>query len=964
VAERSLTFGPFRLDVFQNRLWREAQPIALRPQAFAVLRYLVMHSDRLVTKAELFQHVWAGRHVTDSVLRGCIHAIRVALADTAATPQYLATVGRLGYQFRLGRVATRLRQAEARPVVGRHGEVEWLHERWLWAREGRRQCAMLSGEAGIGKTTVVDLFVASLPPPAEVGRGRGQCVETYGEGEPYLPMLEALGQLGQSPHREALRAVLQRYAPTWLGHLPALRSESERERLPLPLAGVTPGRMLREVAEALEALTQTLPLVLVLEDLHWSDVSTVNLLTYLAQRRDPARLLVLGTYRPADVVVRAHPLRGMLQELRGRGVCDDLALELLLPDDVEAYIAARLGGEVTAALVALLYQQTEGNALFLVNLLEHLVEQGVVKQEGAQWRLRSSLRALPSLPDAPQLLITKRLEGLAPDAQHVLEVASVAGDVFAAATVAAGLAVPVAQAETLCATLGQQHDFLEYVGLDAWPDGTVSGCYRFRHTFYRQVLAERLGALQRMQVHCRMGERLEQGYSTQVGEVAAQLAVHFERGGEVQQAIHYWQQTGDNAVRRNAHSEAIAALRQGLALLSTLLDSPERTQRELALQLMLGELLMATHGMASAAAGEAYSRAHVLCQQMGETPQLFRALYGLFTFHSAQAQLHTGRAFGQQFFDLAQRQRDPVLVQEGHLLLGTAALDHGDPVAARAHLEQSLELSAAQQPASSLAATGLHPQIESLAKLMRVLWLLGYADQAQLRSQEALALARNVGHIPSVVYAAYFVTTLSQGRRDVVATHAQADALMTLADEQGLGFRVEQGRILRGWALAMQGDAAAGVAQIRQGLAAYERGRVPQLGRPAMLALLAEAYGQAGQPEVGLRVLAEALTLVATTEARCWEAELHRLQGALLLQLPIPDITQAEACFRQALDVARRQEAKMWELRAAVSLSRLWQQQGRSSEARSLLSPLYGWFTEGHDTADLRAAQAMLEGLS
>src|SRR5215475_2853254 len=203
VAEHSLTFGPFRLDLLQNRLWRQAQPIALRPQAFAVLRHLVLHSDRLVTKAELLQHVWGGRQVTDSVLRGCIHAIRVALADTAATPQYLETVGRQGYQYRLGRAASSLQPAHARPVVGRQGEVEWLRERWLWAREGRRQCYMLSGEAGIGKTTVVDLFVASLPTSSEVGLGRGQCVEIYGEGEPYLPLLEALGQLGQSPHREA-----------------------------------------------------------------------------------------------------------------------------------------------------------------------------------------------------------------------------------------------------------------------------------------------------------------------------------------------------------------------------------------------------------------------------------------------------------------------------------------------------------------------------------------------------------------------------------------------------------------------------------------------------------------------------------------------------------------------------------------------------------------------------------------
>ena len=275
-------------------------------------------------------------------------------------------------------------------------------------------------------------------------------------------------------------------------------------------------------------------------------------------------------------------------------------------------MAARLGGEVTAELGALLYHQTEGNALFLVNLLEHLVEQGVVKQEGAQWTLRSSLRAVPSLPEAPQLLITKRFERLDREAQHVLEVASVAGDVFAAATVAAGLDVPVAEVEALCATLGQQHDFLEYAGLDEWLDGTVSGCYRFRHALYRQVLAERLGALQRMQVHRRMGERLEQGYSTQVGEVAAQLAVHFERGGEVQRAVHYWQQTGDNAVRRNAHPEAVAALRKGLALLATLPESPERTQHALALYLALGAALQTVQGLAAPEAEQPLPR-HTRC---------------------------------------------------------------------------------------------------------------------------------------------------------------------------------------------------------------------------------------------------------------------------------------------------------------------------------------------------------------
>jgi predicted ATPase len=520
VDRRSVTFGPFRLDVLHRQLWRDAQPLALRPQALAVLCYLVLHADRLVPKAELFQHVWEGRQVTDTVLRGCIHAIRRALDDTATTPRYLETVGRQGYRFRLGGAALRLQAADTHPLVGRQRDLEWLQACWGWALAGQRQFGVLSGEMGIGKTTVVDCFVASLATQPAVGIGRGQCVDTGDDGEPYLPVLEALGQLGQSPHRAALLTVLQHYAPTWLVHLPALLGDGERERLQRHFQGVTPARMLRELAEAVEALTTTVPLVLVLEDLHWSDRATVDLLTYLAQRRAAARLLLLGTYRPVDAVVQEHPLRGVLQELRGRGLCDELPLELLLPEDVGAYAAARLGGPVAPELTALLYHQSEGNALFLVHLLEHLVAQALVQQEGGQWALQDPQTAATSLPAALQLLITKRLEMLTRDTQRVLEVASVAVDVFATATVAAGLDVPVDDVDAICDTLTQQHVFLESAGLAEWPDGTLSGCYRFQHVLYRQVLATRLGELRRVQVHRRMGERLAQGYGLQTPTMA------------------------------------------------------------------------------------------------------------------------------------------------------------------------------------------------------------------------------------------------------------------------------------------------------------------------------------------------------------------------------------------------------------------------------------------------------------
>jgi predicted ATPase len=279
-------------------------------------------------------------------------------------------------------------------------------------------------------------------------------------------------------------------------------------------------------------------------------------------------------------------------------------------------------------------------------------------------------------------------------------------------------------------------------------------------------------------------------------------------------------------------------------------------------------------------------------------------------------------------------------------------------------LERSLKLSVAQQLFSSISASGLDPRITSLVWLVRALWVLGYAALAQQHSQQALALARHVGHTPSMAYAEYFTAMLYQNCRDVASARAHAEALMGLALEQGFVLRGEQGRILRGWALAMQGDTGEGIMQISQGLAAHQRVGGPELGRPFVFALLAEAYGQAKQPEAGLQALTEALTRVEATEERWWEAELHRLKGALLLQLPIADVNQAETCFQRALDVARGQQAKTLELRAAMSLSQLRQRQGRREAARTLLAPIYAWFTEGFDTSDLQEARAVLENLS
>jgi predicted ATPase/DNA-binding winged helix-turn-helix (wHTH) protein len=961
VQEHLITFGPFHLEITQARLWRGEQAIPLRRRPFAMLRYLAEHPGRLVTKAELRQHLWAGTHVTDTVLRVCIREIRAALGDMAEAPQYLQTVGGQGYMFCVPGAGDISPPLVAGPIiVGRQREVDALQGWFQRATTGARQLVFLSGEAGIGKTTVLDLWLARLAAGSPVRIGRGQCTEHYGEAEPYLPLLEALGRLGHGPQGQEILAGLRRYAPMWLTQLPGLLSDAELERVQRQVQGATQARMIRELVEALDVLTAATPLVLVLEDLHWSDSATVECLIALAQRREPARLLVLGTYRPVEVVIHTHPLRGMVQELAGRGQCVELRLEFLPAEDVAAYVAGRLGGPITATLAAFIHERTEGNALFMVHIVEHLLQQGLIIRQEKQWTLLDGVEAkLASVPEGLRQLLMRRIEELPPEVRRVLEAASVAGEAFAATAVAAGAQCPVEEVEAVCEGLVAQQHFLADSGLTVWPDGTSGGSYRFRHALYPQVLYEQLGSARRRQLHQRLGVCLEAGYGAQAGEIATQLAVHFERGGEVERAVRYLQQAADNATRRNAHHEAVTALTKGLALLATLPDSPARIQHELTLLLILGQRLMAAKGYAVPEVGESYARAHTLGQQVGEPQQCCQALQGLYRFHIIQAQLLLAGELSQQFFRLAPHQHDMTLVLEGYMDLGLIAFFRGDLVTARGYLEQSLALYDVQQSPRPLFTSGHEARVTTLTYLALALEILGYADQAQQRSQEALAWARQVKHTPSLASAQLFAALLSQHRRDVAAMQAYAEAVIALATAQGFGHRVAQGRLLRGWALAVQGDAATGVAHLQQGLAAVQSiGQ--KLYRPYFLALLAEAYGQAGQPAAGLTCLAEALTLVEATEERWWEAELYRLKGELLLRLPLADIPQATACFHQALEVARRQQAKSLELRAALSLSRLWQQHGKRDQARQLLTEVYSWFTEGFETPDLQEARAWM----
>jgi predicted ATPase len=532
-----------------------------------------------------------------------------------------------------------------------------------------------------------------------------------------------------------------------------------------------------------------------------------------------------------------------------------------------------------------------------------------------------------------------------------------------AAAVAAGLEEDVEAVEEWCATLASRGQFLQASGGEEWPDGTVAGHYRFLHALYHQVVYKRVPVGRRVPLHRRIGAREEAGYREQAGEHAAELATHFEQGREYRRALRYLRQAAENALQRYAYREAIGYLSRGLAALPRLADSRERAQLELTLQIALGQALNATQGPAAPAVGQAYTRAQELCEQVGEVPQHFAVLRGLRRFYSGRGELQAAEVLAEQFLSLAQQAQDSALLMEAHVMLGVCSFYLGEVAPARAHVERGLALYEPQHHGAHVLHSGQDLRVIGLVHVAMALWILGYPDQALGRMSTALDLAQALSHPWTLVLALGYAAGLHLLCGDWQAAQDIAGTTIRLATEQGFALWVGQGLMLQGWVLTEQGEGAEGLAQMRQGLAIVQAAGQQQ-GQAFWLALLAERCGKAGQADEGLHVLSEALAIAHTQGLRLWEAELHRLQGELLLAHSGAQQAEVEACFRQALDISRRQGAKAFELRATLSLSRLRQCQGRRDEIRELLAGIYGWFTEGFDTADLQEAKVLLKALS
>jgi len=863
--------------------------------------------------------------------------------------------------------------------VARKRELAQLNGFLDNALAGHGQVCFATGEAGAGKTALVTEFARRAQAQHDdLLVAVGECNAQTGIGDPYLPFREVLGLLtGDVEARLArgtitqenagrLRAFLRvsgqalvdlgpdlidilvpgvglaTRAGTFLagrvGWLDRLEALEQRKAATASSPGADQTRIFEQYTQVIQGMAAQQPLILVLDDLHWADASSMGLLFHLVRSIQESRILIIGTYRPEDVALgrpstgllqaERHPLESVVNELKR--YYGDIQIEVGQTEGsngrqfVEALLDAepnRLGDDFRSAL----YRHTRGHSLFTVELLRDMQERGDLVQNGqGQWTAGPALD-WGALPARVEGVIEERIGRLESELRETLTVASVEGEDFIAEVVARAQALDErGLVRQLSGELEKRHRLVGAQGIQRLGHQRLS-LYQFRHNLFQKYLYNSLDEVERAYLHEDIGSVLEELYADQAEEVSVQLARHFQEAGIAEKAVHYLYQAGNRALRLSAYQEAIAHLTQGLVLLETLPQTPERSQQELLLQTMLGLALIATRGYAASEVEQAYTRARELCQQLGETPQLFPVLWGLWAFYEVRSQYITAREIGEQLVQLAEQAADPVLLTGAHFALGNTLFLLGELPAAQAHFEQVAEVYDPAQHRALAILYGQDPGVTARSWSAAALWLLGHPDQAVERSQEAVALAQKLDHPFSQGYALYCASWVHQMLRDAEASRAQAEASIAISSRHGFPFWIAYSTIQHGWAMAALGGVEDGMAQLAQGLAACQA-MGAGIGRPYFISMLAEANGMAGQVESALALVAEALETMEESGERWVEAEIYRLKGDLLLAQSAANQAEAEACYQHALDVARRQGAKSLELRAADGLARLRQE--------------------------------------
>jgi DNA-binding winged helix-turn-helix (wHTH) protein/tetratricopeptide (TPR) repeat protein len=979
VDRKKITFDAFTLDIVDESLRKGAQKIHLRPKTFTLLQQLVTHPGVLITKDELMNAIWGDCNVGEEALKHCVAEIRRVLSDNAETPRFIETVHRRGYRF-IGkapqphrdrakkpsrpRTGTQAPSPGGSPFVGRESELAQLRRHLEKAAQGARQVVFIGGEQGIGKTSLVDAFLDTALSGKETTHwtARGQCIQSHGTAEAYMPLLETLTGLCRMPEGKHVISVLCRYAPLWMSQMPSQLSTDQILRIRLSIRNATRERMLRELAEALEELTMARPLILVLEDLHWSDPSTLDWISYWSQRREPSRLLLLATYRPTEVATDGHPFKNIQRELLSKQICSEIALSFLDESEIKEYLKRRFSShDFPVNMTHWVQQRTGGNPLFMANILNHLAEQGLITKRNNHWTLNTTLENIElTVPPTIRQILDRQIESCTPEEQLLLQAASVTGIEFSIAGATAALNGKEDEVELLCRNLAERSRFLQPAPRPNALKGEKVAGYQFKHALYGDLCYRQIPSEQRARFHRRIAEYLEHAEDRQPQELYAQLAMHFDLGHEYRRAAGYYLKAVDNANARYAGHEALELATRGVRLLDMIGDATERTELEIHLQNALGTALMSIEGPGAEKARQAFSRARDLFSRLepelrsGKKDILFNSLYGLWNYHWGHADYQPARRLAEQLVRLSKDSNDSLTRDRSHYPLGITLMDHGEYAPALEHLEQS---------------SGIKSRC--CAEIARC--HLGYVDSALGNIEKMLASALETRDAECSIFAYLGTARVNMVRSEFRKALDRSQSAIDMALSQEIAEQwLTPMRVINGWATAKLGHREKGQQQIHQALAIYKDIEASNLG-PMLYATYADILLDGNRIEEGLAVIDGALEVSRRTHMHYYNAELYRLKGELLLlrhkmEAPVPagaedHIRQAESCLEKAVETARRQQAKSQELRAAISLSQLRISQDRKTEVQKTLAKIYGWFTEGHDTADLKTARQLLEEL-
>lgn len=921
-APHPLRFDDFELDEGNARLTCAGRVIALPPKAFALLCELSRQPGRLLTKDALLDAVWGHRHVSESVLKTAIGQVRAALADDAEEPRYIETVARRGYRF-IARTPAQPPQAAADAtisvststtpaMIGRTVALARLHESWAKAVKGQRQLVWIAGDAGIGKTTLIDRFTAEADADTVA---HGQCVEQFGAGEPYMPVLEALKMLCR--RHSGLVATLRQVAPTWLVQLPWLVPDSERAALHAQLAGATQERMVREFWELMEQHTQKAPLLLVTEDLHWSDHGTLRLMDHFARRRGPMRLLWIASFRLTQVIAEEHPLQQLRQELQMHRLCEEILLDPFSEAELAKYVETRApAAAASESFIKRLHVHTDGLPLFVLNVLDSLLA-AEDKRPAGDWGARGG--ALP-IPDNLTGAIEKQVAKLPDRTRTLLEAASVCGAEFSAELVADLSGISADEVTRCCGDLVRQKYWLQEMGIQDLPDGSLDAQFAFRHVLYKHVFHQRIALSQRTILHRRLAQALERRRARGIPVTFAELASHQEMGREYVAALISYAEAAKSALAHFAPQEAIDITGHALALLRHRCpDGPERQEIELSLLAHRGIASAHLLGISSPESVQAFARVRELCDVLPQTPARALLLNGLGWGFYTRGEYADALAMSERVKAVAEQFDDSVLFATACNLMAVTLGTQGKHKASWDWARKGIQLCEQLGDRLRMPLFLLDPEVSMRANIALPLAQLGQVDEARTQMTQALTRSQRLGQpmarMVSLWCACIMHARLDEAERVEQYARDLGDLVAATDLRQGLGPSLW----FRGWVAARHGQKDAHV-QILEGYACHERlgmygGCTEVLGYAAEALIVEERWQEA---EV---MLSEALRLVERLGEKTVLTELLILKARIAAGRG--DSKAARHAIEEALGAARAEDALGCERKVLLAMERL-----------------------------------------